>query len=761
MLGRYLPKERIKIISDKSVVQETYLSFLNNEQFIVIVDDENKPKGIIHKEDVVSVLSSLKVMEIVKAPPIIVSGSATEEEIDKILFAKIKEKIGEVIVVNNWGGVKGVWVKTEPECIDFYRKYAYIKQTGYSIVDWLTNYYGQNVIIGIHSYSEYTELLLQEIEDSDISVRFICQSGGNLRGYKGELIEKSFTDISQEELQDCDLVINTFISLKMQVRYLYSKYRHFNKVISLYDIVDELYSYEKDAGYMLRVVSNIAASGRKVYVFDYPKLAKQSIKSQRESRLLSENLYWNNMLNNLLLSDDKEDLLLAKEIIMPALNKARTKETQITFEDYRNCFPDILPENIAHIKRIGNYAVMYDLSSKYVNIRNGMRVTVPVKEPTGVKKIHFWGRSWVYGLECADGYTLPSFVQKIIDKGDLDYKIYNHGIPGIPDEIIANLMYDQNEILPKDEIFVLVHMFAEKYYSEKAVLECEYINKLSSERPSEYGEIWVDSAHIGEDGSELLARQIVDAIIGKGRIVPKEFRNKFNTNAGKRIYKYKVKDQVSLWADSADFQNYKKYIEEHRQRNGAIVMNCNPFTLGHRYLIETAAKQCNRLYIFVVEEDKSVFPFAERLSLVKQGTEDIENVVVLYSGHFIISAMTFPGYFNKSADNKISVDTSNDLLFFAKYIAPALGINVRYVGEEPLDNVTKQYNENMKEILPQYGIELIEIPRKMLGEDVISASRVRKLLNEGKIDEIEKIVPETTLEFLKNMIGKKFIDTEK
>ena len=104
MLGRYLPKERIKIISDKSVVQETYLSFLNNEQFIVIVDDENKPKGIIHKEDVVSVLSSLKVMEIVKAPPIIVSGSATEEEIDKILFAKIKEKIGEVIVVNSWGG---------------------------------------------------------------------------------------------------------------------------------------------------------------------------------------------------------------------------------------------------------------------------------------------------------------------------------------------------------------------------------------------------------------------------------------------------------------------------------------------------------------------------------------------------------------------------------------------------------------------------------------------------------------------------------
>ncbi|MEY8326198.1 adenylyltransferase/cytidyltransferase family protein [Lachnospiraceae bacterium 54-11] len=659
------------------------------------------------------------------------------------------------------GGVKGVWVRIEPECIDFYKKYAYIKQTGYSIVDWLTNYYGQNVIIGIHSYSEYTELLLQEIEDSDISIKFICQSGGNLRGYKGNIIEKSFTDISQEEIQVCDLIINTFISLKMQVRYLYSKYCHFNKVISLYDIVDELYSYEKDAGYMLRVASNIAASGRKVYVFDYPKLAKQSTKSQRESQLLNQNLCWNNMLNNLLLSNDKENLLLAEEIIMPALNKARTKETQITFEDYRNYFPSILPKNIAPIKYVGNYAVMYDLSSKYVNIRSGMRITVSGKEPIRTKKIHFWGKSWVYGLECADGYTLPSFVQKIIDEGGLDYKVYNHGIPGIPDEIIANLMYDQNEMLPKDEIFVLVHMFAEKIYSEKAILGCDYINKLSSERPSEYGEIWVDSAHIGEDGSELLARQIVDAIIGKGKIVPKEFRNKFNPNAGKRIYKYKVKDQVSLWADSADFQNYKKYIEKHKQRNGAIVMNCNPFTLGHRYLIETAAKQCDRLYIFVVEEDKSVFPFADRLSLVKQGTADIENVVVLYSGHFIISAMTFPGYFNKSADNKISVDTSNDLLFFAKYVAPVLGINVRYVGEEPLDNVTKQYNENMKETLPQYGIDFVEMPRKRIGEDVISASRVRKLLNEERIDEIAEIVPKTTLEYLRNRIGKKFIDTEK
>ena len=55
---------------------------------------------------------------------------------------------------------------------------------------------------------------------------------------------------------------------------------------------------------------------------------------------------------------------------------------------------------------------------------------------------------------------------------------------------------------------------------------------------------------------------------------------------------------------------------------GAAVMNCNPFTIGHRYLIETAAKECDLLYIFVLSEDKSEFSFADRLEMVKRGTAD-------------------------------------------------------------------------------------------------------------------------------------------
>jgi [citrate (pro-3S)-lyase] ligase len=177
-------------------------------------------------------------------------------------------------------------------------------------------------------------------------------------------------------------------------------------------------------------------------------------------------------------------------------------------------------------------------------------------------------------------------------------------------------------------------------------------------------------------------------------------------------------------------------------------MNCNPFTLGHRYLIETASKQVDTLYIFVVEENKSFFEFEDRYQLVKAGTQDLENVVVLPSGKFIISALTFPGYFYKDNNKDAVVDTSKDVDLFGKYIAKILNIKVRFVGEEPIDMVTRQYNRSMQERLPLYGIEVMEIKRKEMGAQVISASRVRKCLENKDFEGIRELVPETTYEYL-------------
>lgn len=183
---------------------------------------------------------------------------------------------------------------------------------------------------------------------------------------------------------------------------------------------------------------------------------------------------------------------------------------------------------------------------------------------------------------------------------------------------------------------------------------------------------------------------------------------------------------------------------------GAIVMNCNPFTRGHLALVEYAAKHCQKLHIFVVEEDRSEFSTDVRLKLVREGTKHLEHVRVHLSGRYMISAATFPTYFLKEGEDAAVLQTKLDIALFAQRIAPVLNIKYRFAGEEPCDLITARYNHAMGEILPTYGIELIQIPRVEKDGEVISASRVRKLLKEqGMCDEVLALVAPSTAAYLK------------
>lgn len=187
---------------------------------------------------------------------------------------------------------------------------------------------------------------------------------------------------------------------------------------------------------------------------------------------------------------------------------------------------------------------------------------------------------------------------------------------------------------------------------------------------------------------------------------------------------------------------------------GSVVMNANPFTLGHRYLIEKALEKCDHLHLFVVGEDLSLFSYEERFHLVKLGIEDLKEKITLHRGcDYIISNATFPNYFIK--DEKITEDCycEIDLQLFRKYIAPALGIHCRFVGEEPFCGLTHHYNQKMhsyleNESLPYPPIKVIEIKRKQQDGHIISASYVRALLKENHFDEIKKLVPATTFDYL-------------
>ena len=177
---------------------------------------------------------------------------------------------------------------------------------------------------------------------------------------------------------------------------------------------------------------------------------------------------------------------------------------------------------------------------------------------------------------------------------------------------------------------------------------------------------------------------------------------------------------------------------------GVVVMNCNPFTLGHRYLIEQAAKQVERLFVMVVREDCSLFSYAERKAMVEQGVAHLENVTVIDGSEYAISQATFPTYFLKRLDDAADTQMLLDLDLFRRHIAPALGATVRFVGTEPTDQLTRRYNELMHEVLT----DVREISRLEKEGNAVSASRVRKAMEQGDMSTIRQLVPPTTLPYI-------------
>ncbi len=221
---------------------------------------------------------------------------------------------------------------------------------------------------------------------------------------------------------------------------------------------------------------------------------------------------------------------------------------------------------------------------------------------------------------------------------------------------------------------------------------------------------------------------------------------------------------------------YRKYLESLARpgRNGAIVMNANPFTKGHRYLVEQAASQVDNLYVIVVKEDRSRFPYVERKAMIEAGCAGLDNVVVCEGSDYAISAATFPTYFLKKLDDATDTQIALDLDLFVNHIAQPLGVTVRFAGSEPEDALTRRYNELMAEILPgtsvavvrqdhqpdselvegsavrqaRRPIDFVEIPRLEQNGNPISATSLRRALDKGNLKEAMEYIPKSTIPYL-------------
>ncbi len=386
--------------------------------------------------------------------------------------------------------------------------------------------------------------------------------------------------------------------------------------------------------------------------------------------------------------------------------------------------------------------VQGDSDHPLMMITGGKRMTANQPEKF-LNKIYFVGSCHHYGVNAPYDKTIESYLQRLLNEHNLPYRVENESQRYF--NRYQDIFYNLNTLnpAPGDIVFVWLENLSTK--------NLPFIDVADAfDPPNDYREIYCVRGHINELGYKLLAEKYFAFLTENNFFRDKEFNY---TPPPTTPHRYGIPPQFESGGAknfaNAELEAYKQQLKSRKMSVGAIVMNCNPFTLGHRYLVEYAAAQVVKLYIFVVEEDKSEFPFADRFELVKQGVRDIANVEVIPSGKFIISQQTFSGYFNKAQLQDVTVDSSEDVEIFATEIAPTLGITIRFAGEEPTDNVTRQYNDTMKNILPRYGIEFREIPRKASGDEIISASTVRAALKQGDFDKIKRLVPETTYLYLR------------
>lgn len=270
----------------------------------------------------------------------------------------------------------------------------------------------------------------------------------------------------------------------------------------------------------------------------------------------------------------------------------------------------------------------------------------------------------------------------------------------------------------------------------------------------------------GENVTSLLISELINRIfeegIFHGFIFTKPNSIKVFTSLNFRLL-YEIEDAALLEYGVYDINKALKDMKNKYGINsdtskGALVMNCNPFTKGHRYLIEVAAKSCEDVLLFIVEEDKSLFSFKNRYAIVKEGVKNLKNVTVIPGGEYIISSATFPSYFIRREEERMKAYENIDCGIFAKYFCDKFNIIKRFVGKEPYCSVTNSYNETLKLVLPRYGVELIEIERKKYDEYYISASKVRELIKKGELEKVKDIVPEVTWKFLNSEGGKEVIE---
>ena len=392
---------------------------------------------------------------------------------------------------------------------------------------------------------------------------------------------------------------------------------------------------------------------------------------------------------------------------------------------------------------------LQDFSNGLVSVSNGIRTTT--NSPDKPKnKVMMFGSSTLYGQGSVDGETIPSYLQRALNSiFDQVFSVENHSYSANPLINAINTL-SQNKINPGD-VVLFFHFFKDHDLTDSRVHKID-LNNIDR---GDY--FFIDSGHLSPNGNRIIAERILEDVFLP--LTSYEGRQSIDSSCDF----YEIRNYLSVYKYLLFLKNVKSgeghkidkyleylnaYVDEKAQLVGSISVNCNPITNGHLHLIEQSAKNVDKLFVFVIEEDLSFFKFDERINLVKESVKHLDNVEVLKGGKFICTKITYPEYFEKDIIIDKEFDASTEAWFFGEYIAEKLNIKIIFLGEEPNCKVTRKYNEVMKDILPKYGIDVCITERISFNDKAISASSVRMYLKAEEFHKIKQIVPNPTYEFL-------------
>lgn len=395
--------------------------------------------------------------------------------------------------------------------------------------------------------------------------------------------------------------------------------------------------------------------------------------------------------------------------------------------------------------------VNVDYSSEYVNFENGIRKTHYQPEFYD-KTIYILGPCFALGAFLEGKYSIPSLLAKKLSELGFQYRVINLGILASND---ADKLLDLLSVEDGDIFISLI------YNENVDVIKNTYDPSSYFNALADRDDMFFDkTAYYNSKGAQIYVDYIYDVIKNS---LEKPCDKNLKKNTIYNVFKPNYKDlELYHISDYIDMLNRKSLkIPKAAQMIGCIVMNCNPFTLGHKYLVEYALSHCDYLFVFIVQEDKSYFHFSDRFRIAMENCKCYESVCVIPSGNLIASNYTFPEYFKREEHRDNGFTSSSmritpvlDFRVFGSYIAPVLRIKKRFIAEEPLDKVTRQYNQYMKRILSEFDIDVVEIPRKTLIDgEIISASKVRKMYKERSFDKMREMLPDITYSELIRLVN--------